>query len=89
MNDENIFFLSEHKYQQNYLFLPHYFIRPVGSLMAAGGGRLPIGVKGKRLSWGCLPIGVKCKRLSCPCALTEYHALKAYWGSGGRASLIL
>jgi hypothetical protein len=22
-------------------------------------------------------------RLSCPCALTEHHAMKAYWGSGG------
>jgi len=22
---------------------------------------------------------------SCPCALTEHHAMKAYWGSGGIA----
>jgi len=23
------------------------------------------------------------KRQSCPCALTEHHSMKAYWGSGG------
>jgi len=22
-------------------------------------------------------------QISCPCALTEHHAMKAYWGSGG------
>jgi hypothetical protein len=26
---------------------------------------------------------------SCPCALTKHHAMKAYWGSGGIAPLIL
>jgi hypothetical protein len=26
---------------------------------------------------------------SCPCALTEHHAVEAYWGSGGIAPLIL
>jgi hypothetical protein len=26
---------------------------------------------------------------SCPCFVTEYHAIKAYWGSGGVASRIL
>jgi hypothetical protein len=25
----------------------------------------------------------------CPCALTEHHAMKAYWGSGGIAPRIL
>jgi hypothetical protein len=25
----------------------------------------------------------------CPCALTEHHAMKAYWRSGGIAPLIL
>jgi hypothetical protein len=29
------------------------------------------------------------KGKSCPCALTEHHAMKAYWGSGGIAPLIL
>jgi hypothetical protein len=24
-----------------------------------------------------------------PCALTEHHAMKVYWGSGGIAELIL
>jgi hypothetical protein len=26
---------------------------------------------------------------SCPCALTEHHAMKAYWGSGGITPCIL
>jgi hypothetical protein len=26
---------------------------------------------------------------SCPCALTKHHAMKAYWGSGGIAPLII
>jgi hypothetical protein len=30
---------------------------------------------------------VKGKR--CPCALTEHHAMRAYWGSGGIAPRIL
>jgi hypothetical protein len=31
-----------------------------------------------------------CKvRYSCPCALTEYHAMKAYLGSGDTAPRIL
>jgi hypothetical protein len=29
------------------------------------------------------------KGKSCPCALTEYHAMKAYWGSRGIATLII
>jgi hypothetical protein len=33
-------------------------------------------------------IKVKIKE-SCPCALTEHHAMKAYWASGGTAPLIL
>jgi hypothetical protein len=28
-------------------------------------------------------------RLSSPCTLTKHHAMKAYWGSGGIAQLIL
>jgi hypothetical protein len=30
-----------------------------------------------------------CERQRCPCALTEHHAMKAYWRSGGIASRIL
>jgi len=30
------------------------------------------------LSWR----GKKAKAKSCPCALTEHHAMKTYWGSG-------
>jgi hypothetical protein len=38
-------------------------------------------------------LGVECmikvKGKICPCALTEHHAMKAYWGSGGIAPCIL
>jgi len=27
--------------------------------------------------------------ISCPCALSEHHAIKAYWGSGGISPRIL
>jgi hypothetical protein len=29
------------------------------------------------------------KNCCCPCALTKHHAMKAYWGSGCIAPLIL
>jgi hypothetical protein len=29
------------------------------------------------------------QKKSCPCALTEHHAMKTYWGSGGIAPCIL
>jgi hypothetical protein len=31
----------------------------------------------------------KSKRQSCPCALTEHHAMKAYWGGGSITPRIL
>jgi hypothetical protein len=37
----------------------------------------------------CLVSFTEIVRSSCPCALTEHHAMKAYWGSGGIAPLIL
>jgi hypothetical protein len=39
--------------------------------------------------YSSLPIGAKSKGKSCPCALTEHHAMEAYWGNGGIAPLIL
>jgi len=32
---------------------------------------------------------MKIKMYSCPCALTEHHAMKVYWGSRGIAPRIL
>jgi hypothetical protein len=29
------------------------------------------------------------RKVNCLCALTEHHAMEAYWGSGGIALLIL
>jgi hypothetical protein len=34
------------------------------------------------------PVLYHYQNYSCPCALTEHHAMKAYWGSGGIASLL-
>jgi hypothetical protein len=31
----------------------------------------------------------KVKRKRCPCTLTEHHAMKAYWGSGGMTTRIV
>jgi hypothetical protein len=34
-------------------------------------------------------LGIYMKGKIYPCALTEHHAMKAYWGNGGTAPLIL
>jgi len=34
-------------------------------------------------------VKVKKAKVSCTCALTKHQAMKAYWGSGGTAPLIL
>jgi len=53
----------------------------------------------ERLSWIKFPVvkpspsrqvPIQLKKIkSCPCALTEHHAMKAYWGSGDTAPCIL